>query len=180
MRPPKGGRIGENRDEQERVGKGGGAGAGEESPVAGGGRGGVDGGVLPAGEAAVAALWGGRGGGLEAPQRGAGVDPRVRGEVATPGVGAGAREVRGAGGGAIWSDAGSRASGCGGRAARRCGDATAVDAGGRVVEPGAEAEATPAAARAQGALWGDGADGRELSPLAGGTRSGRVLNGLGR
>ena len=37
-----------------------------------------------------------------------------------------------------------------------------------VMESGTEAARTPAAARTQGALWGDGADGREFSRLAGG------------
>jgi hypothetical protein len=39
--------------------------------------------------------------------------------------------------------------------------------------------ATPAKARAQGALWRTGADGRELPPLAGGAGPRRVLDGLG-
>jgi hypothetical protein len=43
------------------------------------------------------------------------------------------------------------------------------------VEPGAEASATPSSSGAQRALWGVGADGWELSRLAGGARSARLL-----
>ncbi len=60
-----------------------------------------------------------------------------------------------------------------------CGTA-AVDAGRRVVEPGAEAAAAPPPARAPGAFWGDGAVGRQLSPLAGGARPRGLLDGPGR
>jgi hypothetical protein len=70
MRPPKGGPIGANGDEQGGVGAGRGAGAGAERAVASGGRGGADGRQLPAREAAVEAVPGGRGGRAEAPQRG--------------------------------------------------------------------------------------------------------------
>src|SRR3989442_163312 len=180
MCPPEGGQIGANRDEQEGVGKGGGTGAGEEWRVAGRGRGGVAAGELPTGEAAVEAIWGGRCRGVEAPQRRAAVEPGVRGEVPAESLGPGAGEVRRAGGGAFRPDAGSGALGVGGRAARGCRDAAAVDAGGRVVEPRAEAAATPAKTRSQGALWGDGADGRELPPLAGGAGPGRLSDGPGR
>src|SRR5712692_4384430 len=44
----------------------------------------------------------------------------------------------------------------------------------------AEGVAAPATARAQGALWGDGADGRQFSLLAGGARSAGLLDGPGR
>jgi len=81
--------------------------------------------------------------------------------------------------GVIELDIGGGTSGLRGRAAGGGRDAAALDAGGRVVEPGAEAAAAPAKARAQGTLWGDGAIGRELSSLAGGARPGRLLDGPG-
>src|SRR5437879_5118366 len=62
-----------------------------------------------------------------------------------------------------------------GQAAGGCRNAATLDAGGRVVESPAEA-AAPTTARAQGALWGDGADGRQFSPLAGGARPGGLLD----
>ena len=55
-------------------------------------------------------------------------------------------------------------------------NAATLDAGGRVVESGAEASSPPSAARAQGALWGVGADGRELSRVAGGARPGGLFD----
>src|SRR5947209_9527850 len=179
MRPPKGGPIGANGDEQEGVGAGRGAGACAEWAAAVGGRGSAAPAELSADEAVMEALPGGRGGRAEAPQRGAAFAPSVRGEVPREGVGAGAREVRRAGGRAFRSDASRRALGFGGRAAGRCRDVAAVDAGRRVVEPGAKATAASAKARAQGTLWRAGANGRELSPLAGGAGSARVLDGLG-
>src|SRR5271167_1669666 len=159
MRPPKGGRIGENRDEREGVGESKVAGRGEESGVAGRGRSWADAVELPAGEAVVAAVPEGRGGGAEAWQRGAAIESSVREGVPGKGPGVGAGEVQRGGGRALWSDAGGGASGLGGRTAAGCRDAATLDAGGRVVEWGAEEEATPAEARAQGALRRDGADG---------------------
>src|ERR1051326_3955896 len=47
------------------------------------------------------------------------------------------------------------------------------------MEPGAAAAPAPAAARAQGALWRVGADGRELSRLAGGSRPAGMSDGFG-
>src|SRR6516164_7037113 len=63
-----------------------------------------------------------------------------------------------------------------------CGrrDVAAVDAAGGAMEPRAEEAATPAKARAQGALWRTGADGRELSSLAGGARARGLLDGFSR
>src|SRR5437660_1585251 len=78
---------------------------------------------------------------------------------------------------ALWSDFGSRASGFRGRTKGECGDATTVDAGGGPVEPRAEGAAASSPARAQGALWRDGADGRELSSVAGRARANRLLDG---
>src|ERR1700747_2265307 len=117
MRPPKGGPIGANGDEQEGVGAGRGAGAREEWGVEAGRCGSADEVELPADEAAMEALPGGRGRGIEASQRGAAIAPRVRGEVPAEGVGAGAKEVRRAGGRAFRSDASRRALSFGGRAA---------------------------------------------------------------
>src|ERR1700732_4853926 len=64
-----------------------------------------------------------------------------------------------------------------GEEGRRFGPTLA--AGGRVVEPGAEAPAASAAARAQAALWRTGADGRQLSRLARRTRSAGLPDGHG-
>ena len=47
------------------------------------------------------------------------------------------------------------------------------------MEPGTEGGAAPSQAGAQGAFGGDGADGRELSQVAGGTRPGRLLDRYG-
>src|SRR5438445_13376651 len=77
------------------------------------------------------------------------------------------------------ADAGGGALGIGGWAAGGCRNAATLDAGGRVVESPAEA-AAPATARAQGALWGDGADGRQFSLLVGGARSAGLLDRPGR
>src|SRR5258706_85291 len=82
-------------------------------------------------------------------------------------AGASAGKVRRSGGRALWADAGDRTLGVGGRAEDSCRNAAALDASGRVVEPGAKTAATPFAARAQRAFWGDGADGRQLPCLAG-------------
>lgn len=85
----------------------------------------------------------------------------------------------GAVGGAVWAHPGGGAPGLRGWAAHRWRDATAVDAGGRAVEPGAEAKAASEPPRTQGASGGDGPDGRKFSPLAGRAGSGRMLDGLG-
>src|SRR5208282_2075527 len=49
-----------------------------------------------------------------------------------------------------------------------------LDVGGGVVEPGPAAARASAEAGAEGALWGVGAAGRKLSPLAGRARAGRL------
>src|SRR5487761_120551 len=54
-----------------------------------------------------------------------------------------------------------------------------MDAGRRVVEPGAQEAEASAASGAQGAFRRDGAVGRQLSPLAGRARAGRVLDRSG-
>src|SRR5947208_13281168 len=79
-------------------------------------------------------------------------------------------------------DAGRRALGFGGRAAGRCRDVAALDAGRGVMEPGSAATEASAKARAQGhfgELVSVSRRRRKLSPLAGGARSGRVLDGPG-
>src|SRR6266699_2841307 len=58
--------------------------------------------------------------------------------------------------------------------------AAALDVGGGVVEPRAEAAGTPSSAGAQGTLWRDGADGWQLSRLAGGARSRGLPDRYGR
>src|SRR2546425_1505881 len=95
--PPKGGQIGADGDEQEGVGKSRSAGASAQQAAAGGGCGAADARELPAGEAAVEAVWGGRRRGSEAPQRGTAIESCLRGEVSAEGAAAGAREVRWAG-----------------------------------------------------------------------------------
>src|SRR5205085_10201665 len=171
---------GGDRDEQERVGEGGGAGAGEEQAAAGGGCGAATPLELSAGEAAVEAVSGGRRCGAEASRCGTSVEPRTRGEVSAEGAGAGAGEVQRGGRRAIWTDADNGTLGIGRWREGGGGNAAAVDAGGRVVESGTEEAAAPETARAQGALWRNGAAGRELSPVAGGTWPGRLLDRYGR
>src|ERR1019366_3474651 len=56
--------------------------------------------------------------------------------------------------------------------ANGCGNAAAMDAGGRVVESATQAETVSAAAGAAAAFWGIGADGRKFSRLVGGARFG--------
>src|SRR5207245_599774 len=124
--PPRGGQIGADGDEQEGVGKGGSAGASAQQAAAGGGCGAADARELPAGEAGVEAVGGGRSRGSEAPEPGGASESCWRGEVAAGGA------------------------------------------------------AAAATARAQGALGGDGADGRQFSLLAGGARSAGLLDGPGR
>src|ERR1700686_530883 len=68
---PKGGPIGSDTDEQEGVGTSGSAGAGAQQTVAGRGCGSTAARELPAGEAAVGAVSGGKGGGGETTPPGA-------------------------------------------------------------------------------------------------------------
>src|SRR5712672_434366 len=164
---PRGGQIGANADEQEGVGTSGSAGWSAQQATAGRGCQWTAAGELPAGQAAVEAVSGGRSCGAEASQRGAKLESRPRQEVSTASAAASAGKVRRSGGRALWADAGDRTLGVGGRAEDSCRNAAALDASGRVVEPGAKTAATPFAARAQRAFWGDGADGRQLPRLAG-------------
>src|ERR1700757_3399720 len=99
--PPKGGQIGADRDEQERVGKGGGSSTGAKQAAAVGGCGTPDAGVLPTSEAAVEAISGGRRRRSKAPQCRATIAPRSRAEVSAERAPAGAREVRRARGRAL-------------------------------------------------------------------------------
>src|SRR2546427_11506064 len=98
--PPRGGQIGADGDEQEGVGKSRSAGASAQQAAAGGGCGAADARELPAGEAAVEAVSGGRRRGSEAPQRGAGLESSSRREVSAAGVRAWSRAGRWAGRGA--------------------------------------------------------------------------------
>src|SRR5438445_3914605 len=143
IRPPKGGRIEADRDEQEGVGASGGAGASAQPAVAVGGCGAADARELPAGEAAVEALSGGGCRGSEAPQRRTSFASCLRAEVSVEGVAFDAGEVWRARRRAFRADAGGGTFGIRGRPAGRCGNAAALDAGGGVVEPRAEAAGTP-------------------------------------
>src|SRR5712691_4479801 len=95
--PPRGGQIGADGDEQEGVGNSRSTGASAQQAAAGGGCGAADARELPAGEAGVEAVSGGRRRGSEAPQRGTAIELCLRGEVSAEGAAAGAREVRWAG-----------------------------------------------------------------------------------
>src|SRR5437763_4078425 len=133
--PPRGGQIEADGDEQEGIGQGGGTGAGEERGAGGGGCGPTSARELPAGEAVVEALSGGRCDGVAAWQRRAAVESRSRQEVSEESAAAGAGEVRRSGGRALRAHAGGGTSGFRRRSAVRRGNAAAVDAGGRIVEP---------------------------------------------
>ena len=124
------------------------------------------------------ALSGGRSGGVAAPRRGAALPARVSAEVPRAGAAFGAGEVRRGRGRALRSDAGGGTFSLGRPAARARRDATALDAHGRIVEPGAPAAEASSAARAQRTFWRTGADGRQLSPLAGGARAGGLPDRL--
>src|SRR5229473_1351368 len=155
---PRGGQIGANGDEQEGVGTSGGTDAGAEQATAGRGCQSTAARELPTGEAAVEAVSGRRSGGAAAS----------------------AGKVRRSGRGTLWADAGGRALGIRGWAEGPCRNAAALDVGGGVVESRAETAAASSAARAQGAFWGDGADGRQFSRLAGRARPAGLLDRLGR
>src|SRR3984885_5593623 len=179
-RSPKGDQIGGDRDEQRGVEKSRGAGPRPKQAVAGARCESADARQLPTSEAVVEALSGGRSGRPEAPQRGPALEPCSRVEVSEQGAAVGAGEVWRVGGRALRADTGSGTSGFRGRAERRCGNAATMDAGRGVVESGAEPTAAPSSARAQRTLWRDGADGWELSRLAGGAWSRGVLDRHGR
>src|ERR1700691_748860 len=171
---PEGGQIGTDRDEQERVRKSGSVSASAQQAVGGSGRGTIAACELPASEAAVEAVPGGRCCRSETPQRRASIESRAPAEVSGEGAAVGAPEVQWASRRAVRADVGDGAFSERRWAAGRCGNAAALDAGGGFVEWGAEASRTPPTARAQGTLWRVGADGRELSRLAGGSRPRRL------
>src|SRR5215813_9595758 len=173
IRPPKGGRIEADRNEQEGARTGGGVSTGTKQAAAVGGRGAADACLLPPSETVVEAVSGGRRRGLEARQCWTTLAPA---EVPAESPSAGAREVRWAGGRAIWPDAGGGALGLGGWVAGGRRNAATLDAGRGVMEPRAKATSASSATGAQGALWGDGADGRELSRVAGGARTRGLLD----
>src|SRR5437879_1716350 len=177
--PPKGGQIGADGDEQERGRKGGGARTGAQQAAAVGGCGAADAGVLPTSQAAVEALSGGRRRESEAPHCRTTIAPRVSRSSGGRCWGC-AREVRWPGGRALRADAGGGALGVRGWVAGGGRDVATLDAGRGVMEPGAPAAAAPASARAQGAFWGDGADGWQLSRVVGGTRPRGLLDRYGR
>src|SRR5467141_1039568 len=126
---PRGGQIGADGDEQEGVGTSGSAGSSAEQTTAGRGCRSTAARELPAGEAAVAAVSGGRSCGAEAPQRGAQLESSWRPEVSREGARTGAGKVRRSGGRALWADAGERTLGVGGRAEGPCRNAAALDVG---------------------------------------------------
>ena len=67
-----------------------------------------------------------------------------------------------------------------GRAAGECRDAATVDAGSRDCGAGSGSAEAPATAGAQRTFWGVGADGRQLSRVAGGARARGLLDRHGR
>src|ERR1017187_4483598 len=91
---------GENRDEPEGIATCGSVGAGEKQRVEGGGCGEPGEGELPAGEAVVEAVWGGRGQRVEASRSGTSERAGQAGEVSSAGAEGGAGVVGGKRGGA--------------------------------------------------------------------------------
>src|SRR6202163_4659345 len=85
---PRGGQIGADTDEQKGVGTSGGTGAGAQQTTAGLGCRSIVARELPASEAAVEAVSGGRSCGAEAPQCGRKLESRSRREVSTAGAAA--------------------------------------------------------------------------------------------
>src|ERR1700720_2453260 len=170
---------GENRDERRGAAPSGSTGAGEKQNAEGDGCGEPGGSELPAGEAVVETVSGARACGAEARRSGAPLESRARGEVSTARVAARAGQVQRSGGGAVWTDAGGRALAIRGRAEDRRRNAAALDAGGRVVESGAETAAAPLAAGAQRTFRRDGADGRQLPRVAGGALTAGLLDRYG-
>src|SRR6202165_6246263 len=117
---PRGGQIGADTDEQKGVGTSGGTGAGAQQTTAGLGCRSIVARELPASEAAVEAVSGGRSCGAEAPQCGRKLESRSRREVSTAGAAAGGGKGRGGGGGGDLGDAGGPARWGGGRGAGGC------------------------------------------------------------
>ena len=134
---------------------------------------------LCAGEAFAATAPAGRGGRSAARQCRQTLEPGQAGGVAQAGIGVGAAGVRRGQPGGPRADAGGGASGE--RARDRSGGehAAQVDVGGRVVETPAAAQAAPAAARPQGALWRVAAVGRQPSRVARRAGAAGVFDELG-
>src|SRR5450755_1186780 len=132
--PPKGGQIGADRDEQERIRKSGSASTCAQQTAGGSGRGAIDACELPASEAAVEAVSGGRCRRSETPQCRASIESRTPTKVSGQGAAVGARKVRWASRRAVRADVGGGTFGERGWAATRCGNAAALDAGGGFVE----------------------------------------------
>src|SRR5262249_52346210 len=145
IRPPKGGQIGADRDEQERVGEGGGAVTGAQQAAAVGGCRPADASELPASEASLEAISGGRRRWSETPQRRPSIELRSRAEVPAEGTAAGAREGRWAGRRALRADTGGGALGLGGWVAGGRRNAATLDAGRGVMEPRAKATSASSA-----------------------------------
>src|SRR3990172_8360931 len=145
-----GGPSEEDSDEWAGTATCGGVGASGQRGVEAGAGGGSVGDQLPAGEADLAALPRRMGGGSGASPRRPGVEPRPSGGIAAPGVVPGAGEVFGRSGRTLRANAGGRALGRGRRRGDARRDAAALDAGGGVVESGAEADVVSEAASAPG------------------------------
>src|SRR5229473_282962 len=107
----KGSSFGKDIDECKRVDTGGGVEPREGGDTEFGIGGDVAERELSPGEAFGAAVSGGRGEGIEAPERGARVESCAAPGRTGAGVGARAGEVQRAGGRAVWADPGRRASG---------------------------------------------------------------------
>src|SRR3984957_6550495 len=180
IRLPKGGQIGADRDEPGGVAESRSAGASAQPPTRSKRRGSHNAGELSAGQAVVEALSRGRRCGHKASQRGTKVQPRLSAEVSATGTGLGTEKVRWGGGRAFRADAGSRAPERRRQPRGECRDAAALDAASRTMESGTEATEAPATPRTQGAFWRTGANGWQLSPLAGGARTRRVFDRHGR
>src|ERR1700676_2477290 len=152
--------VGKDMDECDRVDTGGGVEPREGGHPEFGFGGDLAGRELSPGEAAGAAVSGGRGERTEAPERGWRVE-----SCAAPGrtrtcVGARAGEVQRTGGRAVWADPGRRASGERRRRQGPSRHAAAVDVNGGVVESRPQTRAASPAPGAQGAFRGTGAAGR--------------------
>src|SRR4029077_183003 len=179
IRPRKGGRIGAGGDEPGGIAESRSAEPSKERAVASSGCGAAAARELPTSEAVVEALSRGRCWGPAASQRGASLQPCPPVEVSAAGARSGIGEVRWAGGEAFWANADGRALGSRRWTAGECRDAAAVDAGSGAMEPGTEAAEAPQEARAEGAFWGTGADGRQLSRVVGRARSGWLFDRYG-
>src|SRR5580692_1008881 len=128
---------GENRDEPAGTASDRSTFASEKQRAEGGGCRESDPGELPASQAVVEAVSGGRSQRPAAWQCGTCQRAGQAGEVSSAGAGVGAGKIRRRRGRAVWADAGGRTFGKRRRAADRRGDAAAVDDSGGVVEAAA-------------------------------------------